>query len=128
MWLDELAKSDESACYSTLLQVWLHLNGFVWPKDVFKTDLTSPGRGRPRSDLGAQALLMHKARVVGWRKTAKALVPKRYKEDPSQAAEYIRDLAKTAAKAADRASPLESALRSARVLLGIETPKEDLED
>jgi len=127
MWLDELAKTADSSRYSMLLQVWLHLNGFVWPKSVFKMDLTSPGRGRRRSDLGAQALLMHKPRVVGWMKVAKALVPEKYGVNPDQAADYIRDLANTAAKAVDRASQLESALRSGRALLGIEAPKEDLE-
>lgn len=127
MWLDELAKVGESGQYSMLLQVWLHLNGFVWPKGVFKTDLTSPGQGRPRSDLGMRAFLMHKPRIVGWMKVAKALVPEKYTVNPNQAADYIRDLANTAAKAVDRASPLESALRSGRLLLGIEAPKEDLE-
>lgn len=127
MWLDELAKTDESGRYSTLLQVWLHLNGFVWPKGVFKTDLTSPGQGRPRSDIGIRAHLMHKAGVIGWGTVAKKLVPGRYRKDPNQAKDYIRDLAKTAARAAVQASPLESALHCGRVLLGIEPPKEDLE-
>jgi hypothetical protein len=128
VWLKNLASAGDDLTYSMLLQIWLHLNGVPLPKGVFKTELKSPGRGRPLADLGFRALLLYRRNTFGWRKVAQRLVPDRYEANPDQAVKYIKDLAASAHDAPDHYSDLEEALKIGSSLLGITKLREEAEE
>ena len=86
--LKEFGKEDP-AVYSFFLQLFLALLGLEWPKEVFNHDFTCTSAWKCRPHLGHECAVTYRREEVGYRKTAKKVLPDLYRQDPASAAGQV---------------------------------------